>query len=100
MNDVDKDAFAINDDYYKWCIRAYEALRNRLGLNLKVHPDDELLKQGHIFLFNHFARFETVIPPYIIHRATGASTWTTAAYFMWLSAKTKRFGNSTEMGNW
>jgi len=74
MTDADKDAFAINDGYYDWSIRTYEAIRKHLGLNLKVHPDDELLKRGHIFLFNHFARFETVIPPYIIHRATGAYT--------------------------
>ncbi len=72
MTDADKDAFAINDGYYDWSIRTYEAIRKHLGLNLKVHPDGELLKQGHICLFNHFARFETVIPPYIIHRATGA----------------------------
>ena len=74
MTDIDRDAFAINGGYYKWCGRTYDVLRDRLGLNLMVHPDDELLKQGHIFLFNHFARFETVIPPYIIHRATGAYT--------------------------
>ncbi len=74
MTDADKDAFAINDGYYDWSIRTYEAIRKHLGLNLKVHPDDELLKRGHIFLFNHFARFETVIPPYSIHRATGAYT--------------------------
>ena len=74
MTDADEDVFAINGGYYDWSIRTYEAIRKRLGLKLKVHPDDELLKQGHIFLFNHFTRFETVIPPYIIHRATGAYT--------------------------
>jgi len=74
MTDADKDAFEINDGYYDWSIRTYEAIRKHLSLNLKVHPDDELLKRGHIFLFNHFTRFETVIPPYIIHRATGAYT--------------------------
>lgn len=74
MSNVDIDAYAINDDYYKWSVRTYEAVKKRLGLNLKVHPDTDLLKQGHIFLFNHFARFETVIPPYIIYRTTGVHT--------------------------
>ncbi|NQV84996.1 MAG: alpha/beta fold hydrolase [Rhodospirillales bacterium] len=74
MTNVDKDAFAISDDTYKWCVRTYETIKNRFGLNLCVHPDNALLGQGHIFLFNHFARFETVIPPYLIYRATGAHT--------------------------
>ena len=74
MTDVDRDAFAISDDTYNWCVRTYEAIKSRFGLNLWVHPDNELLERGHIFLFNHFARFETVIPPYLIYRATGAHT--------------------------
>jgi len=70
---VDKTKkFAVNDSYYSWCVRTYETVRKGLGLNVKVHPNNDLLKQGHIFLFNHFARFETVIPPYLIYRATGA----------------------------
>ena len=73
MTDVDKDTFAINDGYYDWSIRTYEAIRKRLGLNLKVHPDDERLKAGHIFLFNHFARFETVIPPATNHNHTSTT---------------------------
>ena len=72
MTNISRDTYTINDDYYRWSIRFFEAVRKRLGLNLKVHPDDGFLKQGHIFLFNHFARFETFIPPYIIHGATGA----------------------------
>ncbi len=74
MSALDNDKYSIREDYYNWSIRSYEALRKHLGLNLRVHPDDTLLQQGDIFLFNHFARFETVIPPYIIYRATGSYT--------------------------
>ena len=74
MTNVDRNLFAISDDTYNWCVRTYEFFKKRFGLNLWVHPNNELLEQGHIFLFNHFARFETVIPPYLIYRATGAHT--------------------------
>ena len=80
MTDIDKDEFAISDDTYNWCVRTYEVIKSRFGLNLWVHPNNELLEQGHIFLFNHFARFETVIPPYLIYRATGAHTRSVADY--------------------
>ncbi len=47
-------------------------MHDRLGINLKVHGADGKLEDGQIFLFNHFARFETIIPQYIIHKATGS----------------------------
>jgi esterase/lipase/1-acyl-sn-glycerol-3-phosphate acyltransferase len=62
----------INETTYEWCVRAFSFLHDRLGINLKVHGADGKLEDGQIFLFNHFARFETVIPQYIIHKATGA----------------------------
>ncbi len=62
----------INETTYEWCVRAFSVLHDRLGINLKVHGADGKLEDGQIFLFNHFARFETVIPQYIIHKATGA----------------------------
>lgn len=62
----------INETTYEWCVRAFSFLHDRLGINIKVHGADGKLEDGQIFLFNHFARFETVIPQYIIHKATGA----------------------------
>lgn len=61
----------INETTYEWCVRAFSLLHDRLGINVKVHGADGKLEDGQIFLFNHFARFETVIPQYIIHKATG-----------------------------
>jgi len=71
MTHMDSD-FDLNEDTYNWCVRSFHTLRKTLGVNVKVHHDEGLTQQGDIFLFNHFARFETIIPPYIIHQATGA----------------------------
>ncbi len=62
----------INETTYEWCVRAFSLLHDRLGINLKVHGADGKLEDGQIFLFNHFARFETIIPQYLIHKATGS----------------------------
>ncbi len=62
----------INETTYKWCVRAFSVLHDRLGINVKVHGADGKIEDGQIFLFNHFSRIETVIPQYIIHEATGA----------------------------
>ncbi len=67
----DNPAPEINETTYEWCVRAFSFLHDRLGINVKVHGADGKLEDGQIFLFNHFARFETVIPQYIIHEATG-----------------------------
>jgi len=62
----------INEVLYQWCVRAFSLLRNRLGINIKVHDVNGHIKQGQIFLFNHFTRFETIIPQYFIYQATSA----------------------------
>lgn len=78
MNEKTKPLFTeedltINEEFYDWAGRTVQSLEGRLGVNIKAHgADDDLLNRGQIFLFNHFARFETIIPPYIIHRETGA----------------------------
>ncbi len=64
--------FVINEPMYEWCVRGFSLLRRRLGMNISVHADEGLIESGQIFQFNHFARFETIIPQYFIHQATGA----------------------------
>ncbi|MBT5636674.1 MAG: hypothetical protein HOJ23_13965 [Gammaproteobacteria bacterium] len=61
---------------YDWCVKAFSTARRLLKLNIKLHdeshqPCKQTIEQGDIFLFNHFARFETFIPQYLIHRETG-----------------------------
>jgi acyl-CoA synthetase (AMP-forming)/AMP-acid ligase II/esterase/lipase len=64
--------FEINETRYEWCVRAFALARQRLGINIKVHDADGHFDAGQIFVFNHFARFETIIPQFLIHQATGA----------------------------
>ncbi len=69
---VVRPGFEINESTYEWCVRALSLVHEHLGINVKVHDADGKIEAGQIFLFNHFSRFETVIPQYIIHQATGA----------------------------
>lgn len=74
----DDTNFDINTNTYDWCVKTFHTLHNTLGLNIKVHDDEGRLEQGDIFLFNHFARFETIVPSYLMHNATGAYCRTVA----------------------
>ena len=66
----------INARIYDFCVKAFRTTKKLLKLNIKLHQDDasdnDTVQQGNIFLFNHFARFETFIPQYLIKEATGA----------------------------
>jgi hypothetical protein len=71
---------AINQTTYQRCVRAFSFLENRLGLNVKLHDDHDAAETGQIYLFNHFARFETIIPQYMIFKRNGAYCRTLASY--------------------
>ena len=62
----------INQSACSWTVRALSAIKQRLGVNIKLHDPNRDIEQGQIFLFNHFARSETVITHYLIHQETGA----------------------------
>lgn len=67
-----RSKFAINEPFYKWSVRAFSLLRKRVGMQIEVHAEPGVIEGGQIFPFNHFARFETIIPQYFIYQATGA----------------------------
>ncbi len=56
---------------YEWSVRLFTIVKKLLRVNVKMHHDEGQLEQGDIFLFNHFSRFETFIPQYLIYRETG-----------------------------
>ncbi|MBE0617463.1 MAG: alpha/beta hydrolase, partial [Proteobacteria bacterium] len=62
----------INPPVYEWTGRTISLLEKVLKANIKLHHARGQLEAGEIFLFNHFARFETFIPQYLIYRETGA----------------------------
>ena len=66
------NSLEINQPACTWTVRALTAVKERLGVNIKLHDPDNIVNDGEIFLFNHFARFETVIFHYLIHTETGA----------------------------
>ena len=73
-----KDWYDIDTATYDWSVRVFRSFKKMLNVNLKLHADDNI-HQGDIFLFNHFARFETFIPQYLIYEETGAYCWSIAS---------------------
>lgn len=57
----------------------FRILEKFLKVNIKLHQSDNQINDGEIFLFNHFARFETFIPQYLIYTQTGALSRSVAA---------------------
>ncbi len=80
---ADPDNPQINTRVYDFCVKAFRTTKKLLKLNIKLHQDgsgeNDTVHQGNIFLFNHFARFETFIPQYLIAEATGAYCRSVAA---------------------
>jgi esterase/lipase len=61
----------INSPLYNRSVKLFSAVKNLLSVKLELYADAQML-QGDIFLFNHFSRFETFIPQFLIFEKTGA----------------------------
>ncbi len=81
----------INIPFYQWSVRAFSVVQKRLGMKIAVHAEPDVMQSGQIFLFNHFARFETIIPQYFIYQATGAYCRCVASHELFESSE--RFAN-------
>ena len=64
--------FQISSKAYDWTCWGLELLEKVLKVSIKLHEEKGRLEEGDIFVFNHFARFETFIPQYLIYQSTGA----------------------------
>ncbi len=64
---------------YEWSVRLFRVLQKVLKVNVKLHHSEGQIDEGEIFLFNHFARFETFIPQYLIYRETGVMSRSVAS---------------------
>ncbi len=69
---VSPEDLEINEGTYDWSVRLFTLFRKLLRINVNLRGGDALVQQGEIFLFNHFSRFETFIPQYLIYQACGA----------------------------
>jgi 1-acyl-sn-glycerol-3-phosphate acyltransferase len=64
-----KTEYDIDVPTYDWSVRIFRQLKRLLKVSFRLHGDLDWIEQGHIFLFNHFARFESIIPQYLFHEA-------------------------------
>ena len=56
---------------YDRFVKVIRSFTKMLKVNMKLHANQQVL-QGDIFLWNHFSRFETFIPQFLIYEETGA----------------------------
>jgi esterase/lipase len=61
----------IDKTLYNRSVRVFNTVKKVLSVKLTLHADTQAM-QGDIFLFNHFSRFETFIPQFLIYEQTGA----------------------------
>lgn len=62
----------LNEKAYRRYMRMAHRAGQLIGMKLELKGHPRSLQNGQIFLFNHFTRFETTIPPYLLHHHTGA----------------------------
>jgi esterase/lipase len=62
----------IDTKLYNRSVKLFNAVKNMLSVKLDLHTDSQVVLEGDIFLFNHFSRFETFIPQFLIYEKTGA----------------------------
>lgn len=65
-------SYEIDTAVYDRAVRLFRFAKRFLHLNFKLHAPEAEVHQGQIFVFNHFARFETLIPQYLIYECCGA----------------------------
>ncbi len=61
----------IDTKLYERSVMAFSTVKKMLSVKMKLYADTQA-SQGSIFLFNHFSRFETFIPQFLIFEQTGA----------------------------
>lgn len=69
----------ISQAAYEWTARFITTLEKILRVHIELHQSKDQIQAGEIFLFNHFARFETFIPQHLIYQETGAFCRSVAA---------------------
>lgn len=68
----------IDSALYNRSVKLFSAVKNLLSVKFELFADTQVM-QGDIFLFNHFSRFETFIPQFLIFEKTGAFSCAIAA---------------------
>lgn len=63
--------YSFNQASIERTVRYMTRLQRALSLNIRIHRPYGQIDDGDIYLFNHFARFETFIPQYLIYKQSG-----------------------------
>ncbi|MDD5321648.1 MAG: alpha/beta hydrolase [Methylococcales bacterium] len=61
----------IDTALYNSSVKVFSTVKKMLGVKIILHAGTQI-QQGDIFLFNHFSRFETFIPQFLIFEQSGA----------------------------
>ncbi|MFO1419307.1 MAG: alpha/beta fold hydrolase [Methylotetracoccus sp.] len=61
----------IDTDTYDRSVRLFRVIKKLLRVKIELHATSQP-EDGEIFLFNHFSRFETFIPQFLIYERTGS----------------------------
>ncbi|MDD5461030.1 MAG: alpha/beta fold hydrolase [Methylococcales bacterium] len=61
----------IDTALYNRSVKVFNTIKKMLSVKMALHADTQI-QQGDIFLFNHFSRFETFIPQFLIFEQSGA----------------------------
>lgn len=61
-------SYEINPRLYEWVGRLMDLIQKVAPLKIRVHNLHDQAERGDIFLFNHFSRFETFLPQYVLYR--------------------------------
>jgi esterase/lipase len=71
LNTVEEIDYGFNQTSIDRTVRYMSRLQRALSLNIHIHRPQGQIDDGDIYLFNHFARFETFIPQYLIYKQSG-----------------------------
>jgi esterase/lipase len=71
MSDYPENWSDIDKNLYNRSVRVFNTVKKVLSVKMKLHAETQV-QHGDIFLFNHFSRFETFIPQFLIYESTGA----------------------------
>ena len=91
MDTIEEINYSFNQASIDRTVRYMTRLQRALSLNIRIHRPHGQIDDGDIYLFNHFARFETFIPQYLIYKQSGILSRSVAS---------SEFFNSPRLGSY
>lgn len=80
MDTAEQIDYSFNQASIERTVRYMTRLQRALSLNIRIHRPHGRIDDGDIYLFNHFARFETFIPQYLIYKQSGILSRSVASH--------------------